>query len=135
MGCGGLGAVDPGQFEARYGYGEPDAATCLRIQCGGISQDEAGMKLIQDCANAGYAGARSCADPVCSPWCTSGPSLVLLRSDVVAPMPSITTTARSGCKSEVSDCPSALASFVESNPWLAIAAAVVVGAVIFGSGK
>lgn len=130
----GMGAVDPDTFEARYGRVEPDRATCLRIQCGGISQDQAGMQLIQDCANAGYAGARSCMDPACSPWC-SRPDLVLLRSDVVAPMPSITTTARSGCKAPVSDCPSALASLVESNPWIALALAFGVGAVLFGGRK
>jgi hypothetical protein len=133
-GCG-MGAVAPDVFEARYNRPEPDRATCLQIQCGGISQDQAGMQLIQDCANAGYAGVRSCMDPACSPWCSSGPAPVLLRSDVVAPMPSITSTARSGCKAVVSDCPSGLSSFIESNPWLAIGLAVVAGAVLFGGKK
>jgi hypothetical protein len=134
-GCG-MGAVAPDVFLARYSRPEPDRATCLQIQCGGISQAQAGMQLIQDCANAGYAGVRSCMDPACSPWCSSGPALVLLRSDVVAPMPSITSTARSGCKQSIADtCPSALSSWVQSNPWIALGLAVVAGAVLFGGRK
>jgi hypothetical protein len=145
-GCG-MGAVDPGQFEARYGRAEPDESTCLQIQCGAIPQEQAGMQLIMDCANAGWSGARSCLDPVCSPWvnripgcapkaaAAAGPAPVLLRSDVVAPMPSITTAARSGCKAPVSDCSSGISSFVESNPWIALALAFGVGAVLFGGGK
>jgi hypothetical protein len=141
----GMGAVEPDVFEARYSRPEPDRATCLQIQCGAITQDQAGMQLIIDCANAGFAGARSCLDPACSPWrdsmpgwCgfSSGPAPVLLRSDVVAPMPSITSTARSGCTRSITDvCPSGLASFVESNPWLALGLAVVAGAMLFGGKK
>ena len=140
----GMGAVDPGQFEAQYGRPEPDASTCEQIQCGAISQTQAGMQLIMDCANAGYSGARSCSDPLCSPWtsripgCASGaPSVqpVLLRSDVVAPMPSITTTARSSCTQPVTNCPSAAASWIENNPWLALGLALAAGALIFGGGK
>ncbi len=62
----------------------------------------------------------------------NGPSLVLLRSDVVAPMPSITSTARSECTAPVSTCPSAVASWVNSNPWLALGLAVLAGALLFG---
>lgn len=139
----GMGAVDPGQFEARYGRPEPDQSICQQIQCGAISQTQAGPQLIVDCANAGWAGARSCADPVCSPWVTmipgcspaSTPAPVLLRSDVVASMPSITGTARTSCTQPVSDCPSAAASWIENNPWLAIGIAVAAGAIIFGGGK
>jgi hypothetical protein len=66
----------------------------------------------------------------------NGPSLVLLRSDVVAPMPSITTTARTGCSQSLADtCPSAVASWVQSNPWIALALAVGLGAVLFGGKK
>ena len=60
--------------------------------------------------------------------------LVLLRSDVVAPMPSITTTARQGC-TEVSNCPGDLTTWVQSNPWLAAALALGAGFLIFGGGK
>jgi hypothetical protein len=141
----GMGAVDPGQFEAQYGHPEPDASTCVQIQCGAISQTQAGMQLIVDCANAGYSGVRSCFDPACSPWrsripgCSlapNAPSPVLLRSDVVAPMPSITTTARGGCQQQSRPaCPSPLASWLQSNPLLALGLAIAAGAILFGGGK
>lgn len=60
--------------------------------------------------------------------------LVLLRSDVVAPMPSITSTARSGCQ-EVSNCPGDVASWVKSNPWFAAGIALLGGFVLFGGGR
>lgn len=60
--------------------------------------------------------------------------LVLLRSDVVAPMPSITSTARAGCV-EVKNCPNDLVSWVQSNPWLAAGLALVGGFVLFGGGR
>ena len=119
-GCG-MGAVDPGQFEAQYGRPEPDMATCMQIQCGAISQSQAGPQLITDCMNAGYGLARSCFDPACSPWrgripgCSlapNAPAPVLLRSDVVAPMPSITSVARGGCKLAAPTCPSDLTSWI-----------------------
>lgn len=47
----------------------PDPATCIKIQCGAISQSEAGPNLLVDCATAGFAGVRSCADPMCAPYC------------------------------------------------------------------
>lgn len=139
-GCG-MGAVNPDVYEARYGRAEPDESTCLQIQCGAIPQSEAGMQLIADCANAGWAGARSCSDPACGPWvnqipaCQGAQNLVLLRSDVVAPMPSITSVARSGCKQQIDTCPSALASWVQSNPWLALGLAVIASAALFGGKK
>ena len=145
----GMGAVDPGVFESRYGRPEPDESVCLQIQCGAISQNAAGMQLISDCANAGWAGARSCIDPACSPWrnripgCVqnSGPVMapvalpaapVLLRSDVVASMPSITGTARRGCEAVVSNCPSPLGTWMENNPWMAAALALAGGYLLFG---
>ncbi len=148
----GMGAVDPGVFESRYGRPEPAESVCLQIQCGAISQDAAGLQLIMDCANAGWAGVRSCIDPACSPWrnripgCAqnSGPVVapvalpaapVLLRSDVVAPMPSITGTARRGCEAVVSNCPSALGTWLESNPWMAIGLALAGGYLLFGGRK
>jgi len=57
--------------------------------------------------------------------------LTLLRSDVVAPMPSITSAARQGCV-EVSNCPGGIASWISSNPWLAAGLALVGGFVLFG---
>jgi hypothetical protein len=145
VGCSGLGAVDPDQFEAQYGRPEPPESTCLQIQCGAIPQSVAGMQLIQDCANAGWSGARSCSDPACSPWVTQipgcgapapgTPAPVLLRSQVVAPMPSITTTARTSCTQPVSGCPGEATSWIEANPWLAVGLAVGIGALLFGGVK
>jgi len=61
--------------------------------------------------------------------------LTLLRSDVVAPMPSITSAARSGCV-PVSNCPTIdIASWVQENPWLAAGIALVGGFVLFGGGR
>lgn len=60
--------------------------------------------------------------------------LVLLRSDVVAPMPSITSTAREGCQL-VSNCPASLGSWIQNNPWLAAGIAVVGGFILFGGGR
>jgi hypothetical protein len=48
------------------GFGAVDPATCLEIQCGTLSQEAAGMSLIVECADAGYAGVKSCVDPACS---------------------------------------------------------------------
>jgi len=58
----------------------------------------------------------------------------LLRSDVVAPMPSITSTARTGCQ-QVSGCPSPIAAWIENNPWLAVGLAAVGGYLLFGGKK
>jgi len=57
--------------------------------------------------------------------------LVLLREDVIAPMPSITNTARTGCFVQP-QCPSALAGWIQNNPWLAVGLAAVGGYLLFG---
>lgn len=57
--------------------------------------------------------------------------LVLLRSDVVAAMPSITDTARAGCV-EVSNCPAGLGGWIQSNPLLAAGLALAGGYLFFG---
>ncbi len=79
-------------------------------------------------------GAAANASPV--PYDTSCGmgDLTLLREDVVAPMPSITTTARSGCIA-APQCPSALTSWVEQNPWLAVALGALGGYILFGGKK
>ena len=59
---------------------------------------------------------------------------VLLRSDVVAPMPNINDTARANCGQPVSNCPSGVAGWIENNPWLAVGAALVLGAFLLGKG-
>lgn len=60
--------------------------------------------------------------------------VVLLRSDVVAPMPSITTAARLGC-TQPTTCPSDLASWIQNNPMLAAGIALVGGFILFGGGR
>jgi len=49
-----LGAVDP--------------QTCLAIQCGAISQQEAGLDTLLACSQAGYVGAIPWTDPRCEPF-------------------------------------------------------------------
>ena len=73
--------------------------------------------------NDGFDGAGP--EPV-ETGCGMG-DLTLLRSDVVAPMPSITSTARTGCV-PVTNCPEGIAGWVQSNPWLA--ALLAMGAVL-----
>jgi hypothetical protein len=63
-------AVDPAGFSRiRPGRSVPDPVTCLKIQCGAISQEEAGLDLLADCSFDGFAGAMSCASPLCAPYC------------------------------------------------------------------
>jgi hypothetical protein len=138
-GCG-MGAVDPDQFMAMYGKPEPDESTCLQIQCGAITQDQAGAELIADCMDAGYVGVKGCTDPACSPWAPSIPGCfqnvpnadgtVLLRSQVVAPLPSISLTANQSCPELANDCPSDLDSLIDDNPLLAVGIAFAAGALL-----
>jgi hypothetical protein len=66
--------------------------------------------------------------------------LVLLRQDVVAPMPSITSTARSGCSQASGSSESFLdalssgdiGSWMQGNPWLVAAIAAGVTFLLFG---
>lgn len=63
-------AVDPASFQlARPGRPFPNPQTCLKIQCGSITQAEAGLDLLADCSFAGFAGAMSCEQPLCAPYC------------------------------------------------------------------
>jgi hypothetical protein len=60
---------------------------------------------------------------------------VLRRSDVVAPLPSISDTARDLCDQPVDPCAGELGGFIEEHPWIA-ALIVVVGAVaLFGGNR
>lgn len=45
-----------------------DFSTCMQIQCGAITQDQAGADLLYACSKAGYVGARACADQLCAPY-------------------------------------------------------------------
>jgi hypothetical protein len=72
-GLSGLGdGISAAAYLAQYGRTAPDPETCLQIQCGTISQDEAGLDLIAACADFGYAGVKACVDPGCN--CPPSPS-------------------------------------------------------------
>ena len=45
-----------------------DQSTCQQIICGAITQAEAGIPLMLDCAQSGYVGAQPCNADVCQPW-------------------------------------------------------------------
>jgi len=87
-----------------------DQAICQQIQCGALTQSQAGPDLVAACSAAGYVGARSCNDPVCDPYTaamiangvcppvypTASPiptPSATLPSATTAPMPSIIATA------------------------------------------
>ncbi len=61
-----------------------DADTCLRIQCGLITQAEAGLQTLYDCAAAGYAGARSALDPLCQELAGGGATVVYQQAKQAA---------------------------------------------------
>jgi len=46
----------------------PTHDTCLQIQCGAITQEQAGPGLLAACSAAGYVGAKACGDPACDPY-------------------------------------------------------------------
>jgi len=45
-----------------------DQSYCRQIQCGAITQAEAGVLDLYECAAAGFSGARGCTDPLCEPY-------------------------------------------------------------------
>lgn len=45
-----------------------DIDLCQRIQCGALSQAEAGFDLLLECSQAGMAGAKGCGHPDCAPY-------------------------------------------------------------------
>lgn len=61
--------------------------------------------------------------------------LILRRSDVVAPLPSIVGTARSGCDAPVNLCGSEFESWIKDNPWLAAGLAAGAAILLFGGKK
>ncbi len=76
-------AIDPAAFaQARPGRSVPNPETCLKIQCGAITQEEAGLDLLADCSFDGFAGAMSCASPLCAPPLPVAPRVAQLAIDV-----------------------------------------------------
>ncbi len=65
--------------------------------------------------------------------CTGMGDLILRRADVVAPLPSITGTARSGCPVSADPCASGLESWIRGNPMLAAGLALA-GAFLLAGG-
>jgi hypothetical protein len=80
-------AVDPEGFaRIRPGRPIPNPETCLKIQCGAISQEEAGLDLLADCAFDGFAGAMSCASPLCAPYCGGSTAASVARASQPLPV-------------------------------------------------
>lgn len=42
--------------------------TCLRVQCGALSQQEAGLDTLLECSQAGLVGVKGCGHPDCVPY-------------------------------------------------------------------
>lgn len=80
-------AVDPAGFShIRPGRPIPDPVTCLKIQCGAISQEQAGLDLLADCSFGGFAGAMSCASPLCAPYCGGSTAASVARASQPLPV-------------------------------------------------
>ena len=83
-------AIDPAGFATvRPGRPIPDPSTCLKIQCGAISQAEAGIDLLADCSFDGFAGVRTCSDPLCAPYCTQTANAVAVASQPLPVAPRV----------------------------------------------
>ena len=80
-------AINPSDFaRVRPGRPVPDPVTCLKIQCGAISQEQAGLDLLADCAFDGFAGAMSCASPLCAPYCGGTTAATVARASQPLPI-------------------------------------------------
>ena len=80
-------AIDPADFaKVRPGRSVPNPETCLKIQCGAISQEEAGLDLLADCSFDGFAGAMSCASPLCAPYCGGTTASSVARASQPLPL-------------------------------------------------
>lgn len=45
-----------------------DIDICQRIQCGALSQSEAGPEVLLACSEAGHVGVKGCGNSACSPY-------------------------------------------------------------------
>lgn len=45
-----------------------DVDLCRRIQCGAVSQAQAGLDTLLECSQSGMVGVKGCGDPDCSPY-------------------------------------------------------------------
>jgi hypothetical protein len=88
-----LNAIDPVQGRAMLPawWSPPDPEFCLKVQCGAISQAEAGDQL-KNCTFGGFQGTRTCADPICAPYC--GHTAAAVARATAQPLPVATRIAR-----------------------------------------
>ena len=61
-----------------------DPTLCRKIQCGLITQSQAGYDLLLACSRAGYAGVRTAFDPVCQELAGGGPVAVVEQGTAAA---------------------------------------------------
>ena len=147
-------AIDPADFATiRPGRPIPDPTKCLAIQCGAISQAEAGIDLLADCSFDGFAGVRTCSDPLCSPYCTTTANDVARGSQPLPVAPRVAekfsienlpSTIRGGSCNQVysgprfggpygdSTCGCGASDWINDHPFLALA---IVGAAGYGIWK
>jgi hypothetical protein len=128
-------------------YEPPDPVVCLKIQCGVITQEQAGQKVLFSCANSNFTGVRSCYDPLCAPYCGSTAKAVARAAQPLPVAPRVEETFRRGpargchpiytgdnfsgpysdaavsAAVETADC-CGLSSAIDAHPFLAIAAAI-----------
>jgi hypothetical protein len=85
-------AIDPVQGRAMLPawWNPPNPETCLKIQCGAMTQAEAGDEL-RNCTFGGFQGVRSCADPLCAPYC--GHTAAAVARATAQPLPVATRIA------------------------------------------
>ncbi len=139
-------AVPPSAFQQmRPGRPIPDPETCLKIQCGAITQEQAGIDLLADCSFGGFAGAMSCASPLCAPYC--GSMATVARASQPLPVSPrveqmfVDAQQRNGCDpvyygakfggpyGDSSPCGCGARGFIAEHPFVAVA---LLGAAAYG---
>ena len=61
-----------------------DRTLCRKIQCGLVTQSQAGYDLLLACSRAGYVGVRTAFDPICQELAGGGPLVVLQQGTAAA---------------------------------------------------
>ena len=130
--------LSPAAFkEALPGATQPNPATCLQIQCGSISQAQAGLPLLAACSFDGFAGVRTCQDPLCAPYCTQTANAVASAAAPLPVAPRVAATFASvparGCNQvysgpnfggpygDAATCGCMAADFINDHPIIALA--------------
>jgi len=67
-----------------FGVHGVSATVCQQIQCGLITQSQAGYDLLLACSRAGYAGVRTAFDPLCQQLAGGGPVAVATQGAAAA---------------------------------------------------